>query len=240
MLESHHSLVVRALQRLYKLCVEKEGFPGEPLVESPDGYPLTHAILDRLGLIKQAEENAEETEEDSEDLQYLRFLSTSTDSATTDPSPEPATPPDPSPSTCSPVDLSPKTGGPWKWDYQAVQPVQYPSYQASGFQGMTMPRSTMEPHGITADTKCPESVSTVPDHDHSYFYYMNNSPTGQPINSRLHQGVSVEPVSHHASSTVGMTTDVVSDYSHHNHQLNLPEQHGLYTNLTPNWSYPCG
>ena len=60
----------------------------KPLQDAPDGYPLTHAILDRLGLIKQAEENADEPEEESEDLQYLRFLSTSTDSsATTDPSP---------------------------------------------------------------------------------------------------------------------------------------------------------
>jgi hypothetical protein len=38
--------------------LSKEGFPGDPLVEAPDGHPLTHAILDRLGLIKQAEENS--------------------------------------------------------------------------------------------------------------------------------------------------------------------------------------
>jgi hypothetical protein len=37
------------------------------------GLSLTHAILDRLGLIKQAEENADEPEEDSEDLRYLRL-----------------------------------------------------------------------------------------------------------------------------------------------------------------------
>ena len=56
MLQCHHKLVVKALQILYKHCVNKDGFPGEPLVEVPGGYPLTHAILDRLGLIKQAEE----------------------------------------------------------------------------------------------------------------------------------------------------------------------------------------
>lgn len=241
MLESHHSLVVKALQRLYKLCANKEGFPGEPLVESPDGYPLTHAILDRLGLIKQAEENTEEPEEDSEDLQYLRFLSTSTDSATTDPSPEPATPPDPSPTTCSPVDLSPKVGGPWKWEYQAVQPVQYHNYPPpSGFHGMTMARPTMETSSIRADTKCPEPVSSLTDHDNSYFYYMNNSSTGESASSRLHQGVPNEPGPHQSPSTTGMTADLLSNYSHQNPHLNLPEQHGLYPNLTPNWNYPCG
>ncbi|KAJ5226263.1 hypothetical protein N7468_007488 [Penicillium chermesinum] len=100
MLESHHSLVVKALQKLYKFCVNNEGFPGEPLAEAPDGHPLTHAILDRLGLIKQAEENADELDEDTEDLRYLRLLSTSTEcSATAEPSPEPVTPPEPSPAS---------------------------------------------------------------------------------------------------------------------------------------------
>ncbi|KAF3481258.1 uncharacterized protein GIQ15_04017 [Arthroderma uncinatum] len=55
MLESHHALVVKALQRLYTHCIDNKCFPGEP-IEIVDGYPLTHAILDRLGLIKQAEE----------------------------------------------------------------------------------------------------------------------------------------------------------------------------------------
>ncbi|KAK2831003.1 hypothetical protein FQN49_007100 [Arthroderma sp. PD_2] len=55
MLESHHALVVKALQQLYTRCIDNKCFPGEP-IEVIDGYPLTHAILDRLGLIKQAEE----------------------------------------------------------------------------------------------------------------------------------------------------------------------------------------
>ncbi|EFR03982.1 hypothetical protein MGYG_06985 [Nannizzia gypsea CBS 118893] len=55
MLESHHALVVKALQQLYTHCINNKCFPGEP-IELVDGYPLTHAILDRLGLIKQAQE----------------------------------------------------------------------------------------------------------------------------------------------------------------------------------------
>jgi hypothetical protein len=143
MLESHHSLVVKALQKLYKFCINNEGFPGDPLAEAPDGHPLTHAILDRLGLIKQAEENADEPDEDSEDLRYLRLLSTSTEcSVTAEPSPEPTTPPEPSPTLSlshPPCPIPTPTTAPnrgstststtastgWQWD---LQPVQQNSY----------------------------------------------------------------------------------------------------------------
>ncbi|EAU39501.1 predicted protein [Aspergillus terreus NIH2624] len=240
MLESHHSLVVKALQRLYKLCVDKEGFPGDPLVESADGHPLTHAILDRLGLIKQAEENTDEPEEDSEDLRYLRFLSTSTDcSATTDPSPEPTTPPEPSPTTCSPANLSPKIGGPWKWEYQHVHPVQYHSYPHSGFHEATMARPTMEPTSISGDTKCPEPVSSLAEHGPSYFYYMDGGGNGNPVNGRLHPGETTGPGAPHPAPTAGLpAADMLGSYTN-NHQLHMSEQHPLYPNFAPNWNYPC-
>lgn len=131
MLESHHALVVKGLQKLYKHCVNKEGFPGEPLAEGADGYPLTHEILDRLGLIKQAEESPDELEESTlEDLRYLQVLSASTEtSSQSDPSPEPVTPPNPSPvtakmatttstmtsSACSSMMPSPSMGGDISW-----------------------------------------------------------------------------------------------------------------------------
>ncbi|KAJ5167289.1 uncharacterized protein N7482_006070 [Penicillium canariense] len=144
MLESHHSLVVKALQTLYQFCVNKEGFPGEPLAEAPDGHPLTHAILDRLGLIKQAEDTADEPGEDSEDLRYLRLLSTSTEcSATAEPSPEPATPPEPSPTTvCRPAvchsrpsPMTSRSHSHWQWDPQSVQQTTY-SYPDARYQDM--------------------------------------------------------------------------------------------------------
>ncbi|KAJ5948120.1 hypothetical protein N7466_001135 [Penicillium verhagenii] len=146
MLESHHSLVVKALQKLYKFCITNEGFPGDPLEEAPDGHPLTHAILDRLGLIKQAEENADEPDEDSEDLRYLRLLSTSTEcSATAEPSPEPTTPPEPSPTRLSrpslctshnPTQTNPamaRAAAPsnWGWDMQSMQSGQ--GYNVNGY-----------------------------------------------------------------------------------------------------------
>ena len=119
MLESHHSLVVKALQKLYKHCINKEGFPGEPLAEAADGHPLTHAILDRLGLIKQAEEGGDEPGEDiAESLEYLRHLPAATDcSETADPSPEPVSPTNPSSTNLEPP-LSPAIDDSWRWNPQ--------------------------------------------------------------------------------------------------------------------------
>lgn len=96
MLQSHHSLVVKALQMLYKHCVNKEGFPGEPLVEAVGGYPLTHAILDRLGLIKEAEESPDDEPDEDPDGPWQGQCDSSTqwDSTTTtttmEQTPEPA------------------------------------------------------------------------------------------------------------------------------------------------------
>ena len=103
MLESHH-LVIEALQKLYKYCINKEPFPGGP-VETVDGYPLTHAILDRLGLIKQAEGNQEKQDKDLEDLQYSGGVGGGGGN---------------------------EGGGSWKWDYHLDQ---YPSnsHTTSGY-----------------------------------------------------------------------------------------------------------
>ncbi|KNG83405.1 putative C6 transcription factor, partial [Aspergillus nomiae NRRL 13137] len=237
MLESHHSLVVKALQRLYKLCLNKDGFPGEPLTESSDGYPLTHAILDRLGLIKQAEENADEQDEDSEDLQYLRYMASTDCSATTDPSPEPVTPPEPSPSNCSPVSPSTKAGGPYKWEYQPVQPAhheQYAGYQHSGFHNVTMPRSAVDSAGLAADSKCSETLPPVSNPENSYYYYTGTGGNAESTKGPLHPGLTAGPRTNHYST--GMPAEILSNYS-----LHLQDQQSLYQGLAPSWaSYPCG
>ncbi|SPB43651.1 LNS2 (Lipin/Ned1/Smp2) family protein [Aspergillus niger] len=240
MLESHHSLVVKALQRLYKLCIDKEGFPGEPLVELSDGQPLTHAILDRLGLIKQAEENPEEPEEDTEDLRYLRFLSTSTDcSATTDPSPEPATPPDPTPSSCSPITpTSSKGPEPWKWELQPVQPLhsgQYHSYSHPGYHQMTLPRTNLEPHGLSSEDKCPEVVPSMADHGHPLYYYMAASCDEGPTKARLETGVAARPGSHQPTSASGFPVVMMNDFN-----LHVPAEQPVYPSLPSGWTYTCG
>ncbi|EEP82263.1 conserved hypothetical protein [Uncinocarpus reesii 1704] len=85
MLESHHALVVKALQQLYTHCIDNKCFPGEP-IDVVDGYPLTHAILDRLGLIKEAEETTSDAlgEDAIEASQYWRFHRRSASSVDTE------------------------------------------------------------------------------------------------------------------------------------------------------------
>lgn len=106
MLISQHAVHLQALRDLYKRCVTREGFPGSPLQESVQGYPGTHEILDRLGLIKHAEETIEDPQKVLADImEYVKSLNTSsecldcaesTDTSNTtvsgEASPEPSTP----------------------------------------------------------------------------------------------------------------------------------------------------
>lgn len=80
MLISQHAVHLQALRDLYKRCVTGEGFPGSPLQESTQGLPGTHAILDRLGLIKHAEEAIEDPQKVLADMvDYLNCLETHSD-----------------------------------------------------------------------------------------------------------------------------------------------------------------
>lgn len=253
MLESHHSLVVKALQKLYKHCINKEPFPGDPLVETADGHPLTHAILDRLGLIKQAEENPEELDEDSEDLQYLRFLSTSTDSsATSDPSPEPATPPEPMPMSMSmsmpggstglplplpghPGDVGSgggnEGGGSWKWDYHLDQ---YPSnshttggYHEPNYNGLVLSQPSLRSTGLSDETTLSPPQLPPPQPDHSYLYYLDHGGSDGSLKGRLQSTI---PHSHHQTPTrSGLPLEMLPEY-----QLPLQDQ-PIYGGISASW-----
>ena len=156
-------MAVKGLQGLHRICSDNHCFPGDPLQMTADGHPLTHDILDRMGIIRQAEESPEDPNEESEDLQYLRYLSSnSTDSATTDPSPEPATPSQPTSSICSPVeslhkpfkweaDMLPTQAEPQQQQQQQQQNYQYSDYSGAGYhtpqqhqQGLIMPRLSLD------------------------------------------------------------------------------------------------
>ncbi|KAI5293367.1 hypothetical protein KEM52_005612 [Ascosphaera acerosa] len=54
MLEQQQSQLVTGLQELYRRTRLGEGWPGEPLQDMPNGHPLTHDILERLGALKPA------------------------------------------------------------------------------------------------------------------------------------------------------------------------------------------
>lgn len=240
MLESHHSLVVKALQKLYKFCINNEGFPGEPLEEAQDGYPLTHAILDRLGLIKQAEENADEPDEDSEDLRYLRLLSTSTEcSATAEPSPEPTTPPEPSPPrithrASNPLPTLSRT--PWPWDLSMQNQNQNQNQNQSQYYADQAYQSHLLMHRASVPVDLPAdlpphvdlSASMPPrqSHDQSFTYYLDsNCADAQPDvkPARLHG------IPEHAQ--IGSVPDMLSEFQFHGDSAFFP-------GFTPGWTFP--
>ncbi|KAJ6098448.1 hypothetical protein N7499_002822 [Penicillium canescens] len=261
MLESHHSLVVKALQKLYKFCINNEGFPGEPLAEAPDGHPLTHAILDRLGLIKQAEENADEPDEDSEDLRYLRILSTSTEcSVTAEPSPEPTTPPESSQTTLShstcpvptPMPARSDTAEDWQWDLQPVQQPGY-SYPDAGYHDlMALQRSSMTAPDMCTDISPPIELSAGPlslphhqQHDPPFSYVLDGccdsataQPDTKPILTRHHSLTNMHTHPHPHSHTHPLAGNLSGDMSRDFHfQAN---DSGFYQGFTPGWSFPPG
>lgn len=254
MLESHHSLVVKALQKLYKFCVDKEGFPGEPLAAAPDGHPLTHAILDRLGLIKQAEENADDPDEDSDELRYLRLLSTSTEcSATAEPSPEPGTPPEPSPTTLSPSGCNPipipmnGRNSSWPWDLQPMHPGHHYHYPDQGYHDMSMsiPRSSLGPADIGPNKLSPHvdvaSGSSVhqgyhPESTYSYFldecYAADEqNPDVKPSVGHLGSAVLAESLSHQIQG--GLSGDLL-------HDLHFHQESSFYPRFSPGWTFLPG
>ena len=261
MLESHHSLVVKALQKLYKFCINNEGFPGDPLAEAPDGHPLTHAILDRLGLIKQAEENTDEPDEDSEDLRYLRMLSTSTEcSVTAEPSPEPTTPPESSQTTLShstcpiptPMPARSNTAENWQWDLQPVQQPSY-SYPEAGYHDlMALQRSSMTAPDMCTDISPPLELSAGPlslphhqQHDPPFSYVLDDccdsataQPDTKPVLTRHHSLTNTHPHPHphsHAHPLAGnLSGDMIRDF---HFQAN---DSGFYQGFTPGWSFPPG
>ncbi|CAF9924699.1 hypothetical protein IMSHALPRED_006269 [Imshaugia aleurites] len=70
MLEQQQDKLVNALQELYDRNLNGRAWPGPPLQKTVKGIPLTHDILDRLGLLKLDDQGNYETFE--EDTNVLR------------------------------------------------------------------------------------------------------------------------------------------------------------------------
>ena len=51
MLEQQQSWLVNGLQEMYRRACDGQGWPGEPLRCEPNGHPLTHDLLTRLGAL---------------------------------------------------------------------------------------------------------------------------------------------------------------------------------------------
>jgi len=52
MLETHTEKLTEAIRILYQNSQHRQGFPGGPLQDSGNGFPQTHDILQRLGVLK--------------------------------------------------------------------------------------------------------------------------------------------------------------------------------------------
>lgn len=46
--------MINGLQELYKRTVNGSGWPGKPLKLDPNGQPLTHDLLNRLGILDKS------------------------------------------------------------------------------------------------------------------------------------------------------------------------------------------
>ncbi|KAL2039534.1 hypothetical protein N7G274_007806 [Stereocaulon virgatum] len=68
MLEQQQEKLVNATRDLYIRAVKGETWPGAPLQTTTKGYPLTHDILERLGLLKLGPQDEGGFEEDTERL----------------------------------------------------------------------------------------------------------------------------------------------------------------------------
>lgn len=67
MLEQQQVWLVNGLQELYRRSIEGEGWSGDLLKPEPNGHPLTHDVLTRLGALDHSK--GERFEENPESLQ---------------------------------------------------------------------------------------------------------------------------------------------------------------------------
>lgn len=67
MLEQQQVWLVHGLQELYRRNIEGEGWPGDRLTTEPNGHPLTHDLLTRLGALDHSK--GERFEDNPESIQ---------------------------------------------------------------------------------------------------------------------------------------------------------------------------
>ena len=74
MLEQQQDKLVNALQELYDRNLKRTYWPGPPLQKTAKGIPLTHDILDRLGLLKLDDQGNYETFEEDTDVLRQKMI----------------------------------------------------------------------------------------------------------------------------------------------------------------------
>lgn len=73
LLETQQDQLVRGLQKLYQRIQEGTGWDGEPAKETCDGLPLTHDILQRLGILNPEQLTTAQGFEDDLDTMKQRL-----------------------------------------------------------------------------------------------------------------------------------------------------------------------
>ena len=68
MLEQQQEKLVNALRELYNRMERNERWPGQPLERTNKGFPLTHDILERLGMLNLGPDENEEPFEENTDV----------------------------------------------------------------------------------------------------------------------------------------------------------------------------
>ena len=74
MLEQQQEKLVNATRELYTRAVDGGRWPGQPLQVTPRGYPLTHDILERLGLLRLGPQDDGTFEENTEILRQKMMI----------------------------------------------------------------------------------------------------------------------------------------------------------------------
>ena len=74
MLEQQQDKLVNALQEMYDRNLNRKAWPGPPLQTTAKGIPLTHDILDRLGLLKLDDQGNSETFEEDTDVLRQKMI----------------------------------------------------------------------------------------------------------------------------------------------------------------------
>lgn len=74
MLEQQQTQLVNGLRELYQRALDSDNWVGMPLKRAPNGFPLTHDILERMGALKiDASDDYEPFEDDFEALQRKAY-----------------------------------------------------------------------------------------------------------------------------------------------------------------------
>ena len=74
MLEQQQDKLVNALQELYDRSINRRAWPGPALQKNAKGIPLTHDILERLGMLKLDDQGNFETFEEDTDVLRQKMI----------------------------------------------------------------------------------------------------------------------------------------------------------------------